>query len=274
MPDASADLDANAVADGLTEATRSGRGVAPPRTMGVATLDDAYAVQQCLVAAAVADGRRVVGNKVGLTSRVMQEQLGVDEPDFGVLFDDMVLDDGADLATVPYPLVAPRVEAEIAFLLGRDVTGPGTTAVDVLRATEAVTASLEVIDSRVANWDIELVDTVADNASSAYAVLGSGLRDPRQVDLALAGVVMRSGGEVVGTGAGAAALGHPANAVAWLANTLAARGECLSAGAVVLSGACHAAVAVAPGDAVEAEIAGLGGVRLRWSATPTAAAVA
>lgn len=253
------------LADRLERAALRGEPVGPVRD-GL-SLADAYAVQRIGVARARDRGRRVAGRKVGLTSRVMQQQLGVDEPDFGVLLDDMLLDDGADLAAAPRPLIRPRVEAEIAFVLGSDLAGPGVTTLDALRATEAVAASLEIIDSRVRDWDIRLVDTVADNASSAYAVLGGRLVDPRDLDLRLVGTALSVNGRVVESGAGAAVLGHPAACVAWLANTLAGYGETLTAGSVVLSGALCRAVDLAPGDAALAEFAGLGTVRVVWTAT-------
>lgn len=257
------------LAERLWRAAQRGEPVAPVRE-GL-SLADAYAVQRIGVARALDQGRRVAGRKVGLTSRVMQQQLGVDEPDFGVLLDDMLLDDGADLAAVPRPLIRPRVEAEIAFVLGRDLAGPGVTTLDALRATEAVVAGLEIIDSRVRDWDIRLVDTVADNASSAYAVLGGRLVDPRDLDLRLVGTALSVNGRVVESGAGAAVLGHPAACVAWLANTLAAYGETLAAGSVILSGALCRAVDLAPGDHALAEFAGLGAVRVSWAPPAPAA---
>ena len=253
------------LADRLHAAAGRGEAIAPLREE-LPAVEDAYRVQGLNVQRARDAGRRVVGRKVGLTSVAMQQMLGVDEPDFGVLFDDMVLDDGADLEGLQ--LIAPRVEAEISFVLGRDLAGPGVTTVDALRATEAVVASLEVIDSRIREWDIRLVDTIADNASAAACVLGPVLHDPAALDLRLLGVAMSKNGAIVGSGCGAAALGHPAACVAWLANKLAAFGERLEAGAIVMSGALHGAVDLVPGDVVYAEFAGLGGVRAHWS-TPT-----
>jgi 2-keto-4-pentenoate hydratase len=161
-------------------------------------------------------------------------------------------------------LIQPRVEGEIAFVLDRELEGPGVTVAQVLRATWAVVAAIEVIDSRIQDWRIELPDTVADNASSARVVLGGMMLPPQSVDLELAGMVLRKNGRVAATGAGAAVLEHPAAAVAWLANKLAEFGERLEAGQVVLSGALAAAVPVGPGDVVEVAVQGMGAVHVAF----------
>lgn len=227
------------------------------------TLEDAYAVQQRYVAARVDEGARVVGRKVGATNPVIQRLFGVDEPDYGVLLDDMLLDDGAVIDTAA--LIQPRVEPEIAFLLDRDLTGPAVTAAKVLLSTAALVPCFEVIDSRIVAWDITITETVADNGSSARCILAAGLVAPNAVDLRLTGVVLERNGRVADTGAGAAALGHPAVAVAWLANRLHRYGECLRAGDVVLPGALTTAVPVEAGDHFEAHFAGLGRVSCRFA---------
>ncbi|WP_042877053.1 fumarylacetoacetate hydrolase family protein [Cupriavidus necator] len=226
------------------------------------TVDDAYAIQRGLIEGRLRDGVRVVGRKIGLTSRAAQQMLKVGEPDFGVLLSDMALPSGASIRRAS--LIAPKAEGEIAFVMRRDLRGPGVTAADVLSATEGVMACFEIVDSRIENWDIRLQDTVADNASSALFVLGDRLVDPRSLDLALAGMVLEKNGEVVLTGAGAAALGSPVNAVVWLANTLGRYGEGLRAGDVVLSGSLAAMVPVEAGDYLRVTIGGIGSCAVRF----------
>jgi 2-keto-4-pentenoate hydratase len=252
------------LADELWEADRSAEPVAPlTERHPDLVLEDAYAIQTLNVERRVAAGQRVIGRKVGLTSLPMQRMLGVDEPDFGVLTDVMVVEDG-DLIDLSR-LVAPRVEAELAFVMGRDLAGPGVTTAGALAAIAGALPSVEVVDSRVADWKIKLVDTVADNASSGLIVLGGRLRRVEDLDLRLLGVVVSRGGEMIDTGAGAAALGNPARCVAWLANKLGAFGAGLEAGDVVLPGAVHAMVPVEPGDVFRAEFAHLGAVTVRFS---------
>lgn len=228
------------------------------------TVADAYAVQQTLIRRKLAAGAHVVGWKVGLTSAAMQRLLGVEEPDFGHLLDTMQLADGATLQRSA--LIWPRVEPEIAFVLGADLRGPGVTVADVLAATAALLPALEVVDSRIRDWQIRLADTIADNASSSRFVLGRGRVPPGDVDLRLLGMVFQVDGQVVATAAGAAVLGHPAQAVAWLANTLASFGQSLRAGQVVLPGSLVAAVDVQPGMTVTAEFDRLGPVTLHVTA--------
>jgi 2-keto-4-pentenoate hydratase len=222
----------------------------------------AYRVQEANTEHWLAAGRRLVGRKIGLTSATVQRQLGVDQPDFGMLFADTAVDDGATVAAGR--LLQPRVEAEVAFVLGRDLAVPEPTIVDVIGAVEYAVAAVEIVDSRIAGWQIGIVDTVADNASSGMFVLGTtprSLRDP-DLDLRLAGMVMEHQGEPVAFGAGAACLGNPLNALRWLAATMAGAGRPLSAGDVVLSGALGPMLPVAPGDRFEARISGLGSVRV------------
>jgi 2-oxopent-4-enoate hydratase len=255
----------DALADELAGAERTGRPIAPlTERVPDLSVDDAYRIQRRNVARHVDAGARVVGRKIGLTSAPMQRMLGVDEPDFGVLLDTMRVADGDVLAIDA--LLQPKAEAEIAFVMAQDLQGPGVDALAAAQAVAGAVAAIEVIDRRVADWRIKLPDTVADNASSGRFVLGGPLTPPAGLDLRLVGVVLTVGGVVAETGAGAAALGDPLRCVAWLANKLAEFGEGLKAGDVVLSGALHAAVAVAPGQTVRAEFAGLGSVSVHFGA--------
>lgn len=225
------------------------------------TLADGYLVQQGVVQRYLADGDRVVGYKMGLTSTAMQQMLGVDSPDFAPVMASHVLPDGTAVAVADF--IQPRLEAEIALVLGSDLSGPDCTVTDVVRATEGAVPALELVDSRIADWHISLADTVADMASSGAIVLGGPSVPLDDVDLRLVGMVFTRAGVIVATGAGAAALGNPAAAVAWLVRTLHAFGGSLSAGDVVMTGALHAAVPVAAGDAYRADFDRLGPVSLR-----------
>jgi 2-keto-4-pentenoate hydratase len=228
------------------------------------TTADAYAIQTINYERRVTGGGRLLGRKVGLTSKPMQEMLGVHEPDFGVLMDDMFVEEGddVDLST----LMQPRVEAEIAFLLDDELTGPGVTAANAARAVAGALPALEIIDSRIADWKIGLVDTVADNASCGRVVLGGRVTPLQRLDLRLVGMAITRNGELADTGAGAAVLGNPLRCVAWLANEIARFGDALRAGDVVLAGALHRAMPVADGDLVRAEFAHLGAVTTRFVA--------
>jgi 2-oxopent-4-enoate hydratase len=226
-------------------------------------IEDAYAVQGEVIKRRIAGGARIIGRKVGLTSRPMQEMLGVNEPDYGVLLDEMFVEDGDEIDLAG--LLQPRVEAELAFVMARDLAGPGATTATALAAIGGVLPAIEVVDSRIAGWRIRLVDTVADNASSGLLVVGGRSRPVIDLDLRLVGVVVSRNGELADTGAGAAALGNPARCVAWLANKLATFGDTLRAGDVVLPGAVHKMIAVQPGDVFRAEFAGLGAVTARFS---------
>ena len=253
-----------ALADELTRAAADRRPIEPLTDRHPdLVIDDAYAIQKRVIGARIDAGRRIVGRKIGLTSRPMQQMLGVDEPDYGVLLDDMFVEDGdlIDLGT----LLQPRVEAELAFVMARDLIGPGVTTANALAAIGGVFPAIEVVDSRIADWRIRLVDTVADNASSGLLVMGGRLRNVTELDLRLVGVVVSRGGEMIDTGAGAAALGNPARCVAWLANKLAAFGDALNAGDVILPGAVHRMVPVRPGDMFRAEYAHLGAVTARFT---------
>lgn len=226
------------------------------------TLEHAYAIQQRMLARRLATGERVVGKKIGVTSQAVMDMLGVFQSDFGWLTDGMVFNEGE--AIPADSLIQPKAEGEIAFVLKRTLKGPGVTAAEVLAATEGVMTCFEIVDSRIRDWKIRIQDTVADNASCGVFVLGDRLVDPRDVDLGTCGMVLEKNGEIAATGAGAAALGHPANAVAWLANTLGALGIALEAGEVVLSGSLAAMVPVKAGDNLRVTIGGIGGCSVRF----------
>ena len=216
----------------------------------------AYAVQTINTRFWEAQGRRIVGRKAGLTAKAVQAQLGVDQPDFGVLFDDMRVADGGRLD--PARTIQPKAEAEIAFILGGDLSDPDTTAQQVAAAVASVHAAIEIVDSRIADWKISFADTVADNGSSAFFVLADKGSPLAGLNLEGAAMEMTVNGAVASTGVGAAALGNPLNAAAWLAQTLASHGEPLKAGDILLAGALGPMVALTSGDQVEARIAGIG----------------
>lgn len=226
------------------------------------TVDDAYRIQQRLNARRVEAGELIIGKKIGVTSQAVMNMLGVRQPDFGMLTDAMVYNEGE--AIEARTLIQPKAEGEIAFLLKRDLMGPGVSAADVLAATEGVMACFEIVDSRIRDWKIRIQDTVADNASCGVFVLGDRVVDPRQVDLQTCGMVLEKNGEVVVTGAGAATMGSPLTAMAWLANTLGRLGIPLKAGEVVLSGALGAMVPVKAGDSLRVAIGGIGGCSVRF----------
>jgi 2-oxopent-4-enoate hydratase len=251
------------IADALFVAERDRSAIARPSDSHALDVEDAYAIQQKNVERRLAGGARLVGRKIGITSKAVMDWLGVKEPDFGALFDDMMVDDGGVCAVGG--LLQPRVEGEIAFVLKRDLVDPRTTAVDVVAATDWIAAAIEIIDSRVKDWQITLADTVADNASSARFVMSSTKASLDGVDLTLAGCALRKNGRVVSTGAGAACLAHPVNAVVWLARTLARLGTPLRAGDVVLSGALCPVVPVAAGDVIDVEVAHVGRCRVRFA---------
>lgn len=255
----------------LTEARQSGKPCPPlrGRLLPEGDVESAYQVQQRQAQAWWDRGERRVGAKIGLTSRAVQENFGVYQPDFGVLTDVMAVGDGVEVAIDR--LLQPRVEAEIAFVLGADLPEERITTVDLIRAVDHVLPAIEIVDSRIAGWDISIVDTVADNASSGLFVLGTTPRRLADVDLRLCGMVLEHAGEPVSVGAGAACLGNPLHALEWLAGTMARAGDPLRAGDVVLSGALGPMVAVTPGAAYEARISGLGSVRTCFSSSREAA---
>ncbi|SFR69559.1 2-keto-4-pentenoate hydratase [Agromyces sp. CF514] len=242
----------------LRLAAASGTACAPVRDLiGDADQDAAYAVQTLGIERRLAEGRRIVGRKIGLTSPAVQAQFGVFTPDYGVLLDDMVFADREPIDLSRF--LQPRVEAEVAFVLGRDLDSPTTHVADVIRATEFVLPAIEVVDSRIAGWDIRIADTVADNASSGAVVLGTTPRSLDGLDLAAVGMSLEQGGDAVSTGSGVACLGSPVIAVAWLARAVARHGRPLRAGEVILSGALGPMVAASAG-VYRARLDGLGDV--------------
>jgi 2-oxopent-4-enoate/cis-2-oxohex-4-enoate hydratase len=256
-------LDAVGLGDELYEAWRA-RTVLEPFTTRYPsiTVEQAYRVQERMVARRLSAGERIVGKKIGVTSAAVMNMLGVYEPDFGYLLDGMIVHEGQaiDMGT----LIQPKAEGEIAFVLKRDLMGPGLSNADVLAATECVMPCFEIVDSRIRDWKIKIQDTVADNASCGVFVLGDRAVDPRKVDLSLCGMVLEKNGAVVGTGAGAAALGSPVSAVAWLANTLGRLGVPLKAGEVILSGSLAAVFTAQAGDNFRVTIGGIGSCSVRF----------
>ena len=226
------------------------------------TIADAYRIQQRMLARRLEAGERVVGKKIGVTSAAVMNMLGVYQPDFGYMLDGMIVAQGESIAMST--LIQPKAEGEIAFILKRDLMGPGLSNADVLAATECVMPCFEIVDSRIRDWKIKIQDTVADNASCGVFVLGDRLVDPRGLDLVTCGMVLEKNGEVVVTGAGAATMASPLNAMAWLANTLGRLGVPLKAGEVVLSGALGAMVPVKAGDNLRVAIGGIGGCSVRF----------
>lgn len=243
----------------LLGAYETGKPVAPIiEAFPAAGIADAYRIQQAQVARWVANGGQVRGHKVGLASAAMQHQAGVEQPDYGHLTQSMFF-----LEHDPIPadtFQQPRIEPEIAFVLNRPLVGPGVTVADAVAAIDFVLPSLEIVDSRVRDWDISIVDTIADNASSGGVILGATPVSPRSVDLRLTGCIVHHNGTVAATGAGGAVLGSPINSLVWLANTVGPLGIELEAGHVVLPGSMTAAQPIAPGDAVSTTIAGVGTV--------------
>ena len=248
----------------LREARAGRRTIAPiSASHGIAGLDAAYAVAELNTRALIESGRRVVGKKVGLTSKAVQAQLGVDEPDFGILFDDMeVLNgDGAPMAR----LLQPKVEAEVAFVVGRELAGPAPSWAEFLACIAYALPAIEIVDSAITDWKITLVDTVADNASCGLYVLGDQPVALGRVSLGEVGMQMTKNGQVASVGSGAACLGHPLRAAYWLARTMAARGQGLRAGELILSGALGPMVPVVAGDLIHAQVGALGSVSCRMT---------
>ncbi|BCX75800.1 MAG: 2-keto-4-pentenoate hydratase [Pseudomonadales bacterium RIFCSPHIGHO2_12_FULL_40_16] len=252
------------VADFLHEAALSGTAIAPVRNLiGEMDLEAAYAVQEVNTQRALNAGRRLVGRKIGLTSVAVQKQLGVEQPDYGMLFADMARTEGEDISL--NEVLQPKVEAEIAFVFGRDIDDEHLTVADLFRAIEYAVPAIEIVGSRIANWDIRITDTIADNASSGLYVLGSMPKRLCDFDSRHAGMVMERQGLLVSSGVGAACLGSPLNAVLWLAKVMAKLGRPLRAGDTVLSGALGPMVPVAAGDIFNVRIEGLGSVTANFA---------
>ena len=254
----------NQYGDELYDCWLNRRTVAPlrEREPGI-TIEDAYKIQERFVARRVAAGETIIGKKIGATSKPVQDFLEVYQPDFGMLTSGMVYQEGDTID--PGTLIQPKAEAELAFVLKEDLKGPGITAMDVIRATDYVLPCFEIVDSRITAWNIKIQDTVADNASCGVYVLGKTKGDPRKLDITLAGMVLDKNGELFSTGVGAAVQGSPANAVAWLANTLGELGIPFKAGEVILSGSQSALVPVADGDELVCTVGGLGSCRVKFS---------
>lgn len=251
-------------ADQLWQAQVTGTPCEPVRKLlgDEANLDNAYRIQQINIDRALAQGERLTGCKIGLTSTSVQKQLGVDQPDFGRLFASMAVADGEPINASR--LLQPKIEAEVALVLEKDLNFDINTITDLINATAYVLPALEIVGSRVANWDITLTDTVADNASSGLYVLGNRPVRLADVDLINCGMVIERMGAPVSTGSGAACLGNPLYAALWLANVMAKRGAPLRAGDVILTGALGPMVPVTAGDVFHARIQGLGEVRAQF----------
>jgi 2-keto-4-pentenoate hydratase len=249
----------------LRGAAESGTPVSPIRDLIAAGgVEAAYAVQESNTRHYLASGRRLVGRKIGLTSLAVQRQLGVDQPDYGMLFADMDVPEGIPVSLDQ--VIQPKVEAEIAIVVGRDLPHPDMTTAEMIRAVEYVVPAIEIVDSRVANWDIKIWDTIADNASSGLFVLGAVPRKLDGLDLRSCGMVMEVKGEPISVGAGIACLGSPITSSLWLARVMANAGRPLLEGDVILSGALGPMAGVSRGDVVEARINGLGTVRATFAA--------
>lgn len=256
----------DAAAARLRDAYRQGA-VPPLRdVLDPADADGAYAIQAINTLFWNGIGRRTVGHKIGLTAKAVQVQLGVDQPDYGVLFDDMAIANGGTLPG--FVVLQPKVEAEVALVLGRDLDDPDATPESVAAATDHAVAALEIVDSRIADWKITFADTVADNGSAAFFVLGRERRSLAGLDLYSCGMVLELDGAIASIGAGAACLGHPLQAAAWLARTMAANGTPLRAGEIMLTGALGPMVGLDRAADVRAHIGGLGSVGFCYGGRP------
>jgi len=251
-------------ADMLQTAYDSGDPCPPVRSMlDEGDIDAAYAVQEINSVRRLGKGARLVGRKIGLTSKMVQKQLGVDRPDFGLLFDDMAVPDGEEVPASA--VLQPRVEGEITYILEKDLTMERPTTTDVVNAIAYASPSIEIVGSRIKDWDINIQDTIADNASAALMVIGNDKVFLDEFDGRMCGMVMENRGEPVSVGAGVACLGHPINAVRWLAEEMVRRGRPLSAGDMVMSGALGPMVKVEPGEVYEVRISGLGSARAAFA---------
>lgn len=227
------------------------------------SIEDAYKISLRMLERRTAAGEQVVGKKIGVTSKAVMDMLDVHQPDFGYLTDRMMYATGADVPAST-EMIAPRAEGEIAFVLKEDLEGPGVSNADVIRATEFVMPCFEIVDSRITDWRIKIQDTIADNASCGVVVMGDRGVSPTEVDLATCGMMVELNGEIISTGAGAAALGSPVNCVAWLANTLGEIGIGLKAGEVILSGSLVPLQPVQAGDSMSVSVGGIGRCSVRF----------
>ena len=254
----------NALGDELYNALRSQQSIAPltEREPDI-SIDDAYYISLRMLNRRLEDGEKVVGKKIGVTSKVVQEMLGVHQPDFGFLTDAMTFANGAEVPVAGH-LISPRAEAEIGFRLKKDLQGPGVTEADVLAATDAVMPCFEIVDSRIDNWNIAIQDTVADNASCGVYVLSEQEADPNGLDLPALKIRVWKNGEVLSEGLGSAVQGNPLTAVAWLANTLGRFGIPFKAGEVILSGSLVPLEPVQAGDSLRMELEGIGGAEIHF----------
>lgn len=250
----------------LYDALRAGTTLAPlTDSHPDMTVEQAYHISLHMLRLREAAGERVVGKKIGVTSTAVQNMLGVFQPDFGFLTDAMAWEDGATVSLRQAGLIQPRAEGEIAFMLKKDLQGPGVTKEEVLDATEWVAPCFEIVDSRINDWKIRIQDTVADNASCGVYVIGKQHTDPRTLDLASVVMQMTKNGQPAGAGVGSAVQGHPAQAVAWLANTLGAQGIPFKAGEVILSGSLAPLVPAVAGDRFEMVIEGMGTCSIQFT---------
>ena len=256
-----------ALGDELFNALRGRTTLAPltQRHPGI-SLEQAYRISLRILHRRESLGERLVGKKIGVTSRAVQQMLDVHQPDFGFLTNAMQVADGSEVSFAGHQLIQPRAEGEIAFILGEDLQGPGITAQDVLAATQAVAPCFEIVDSRIDKWQIRIQDTVADNASCGVFALGAARIDPRELDLARVEMHILKNGQPAGSGLGSAVQGHPCEAVAWLANTLGELGMPLRQGEIILSGALAPLIPLVPGDRLTLSMSGLGNASLSFSA--------
>ena len=252
------------MADALFEARTNLKQIPPLReTMGLATIEEAQRVQEKTTLRWLESGRKLVGRKIGLTSEVVQKQMGVSEPDYGVLWDDYAFSAGDTVEMSSF--MQPRAEAEIAFVMGEDTTEPDIKMSELIRAIDHAVPAIEIVDSAIADWDIKLVDTVADNASGGGFALGNSPRKVTELDLRLCGMVMSQNAKTVSTGVGAACLEHPLEAVLWLVRKMAEMGRPVEEGDIILSGALGPMVSVNPGDIFSIEIQGFSPFQIGFS---------
>ena len=256
-------MDLKHLASILLEAEKDVNGIQPiTQNIPEITIEEAYKIQLAVINEKLKAGGKILGKKIGLTSSGMQNLLGVNEPDYGHLLDTMVIPNGGLCSRQEF--LNPKVEGEVAFVLKKDLQGPGVTAVDVITATQGIFPAIEIVDSRIIDWKIKLEDTVADNASSARFVLGSRMFDIKDFDLRCIGMFIEKNGELVNSGTGVEVLGDPVVSVAWLANKLSEFGICLKAGETILSGAVTAAVNVEKGDIFHVHFDRLGTVSVKF----------